>query len=192
MSNSPNRKTLASVSDLSRSERRADDSVRSIEVVGSEGVGDLVITPEEPSVSFSGRLPPPRVLAAYENVGEGFAGRIQRQVEANSEHRRDLESAVVASSLRLRKREQWFAFVATMTALVGGIGLTAIGEPIFGVSITIIALGLWAGTFVWTMSRDGRATAGGSAADRRGIPSEVDRSGKEPIPLSKLDDGGSG
>lgn len=192
MSNSSNRDTLASGSDLNRSEPRAGDSVRSLEVVGPEGVGDLVITPEEPPVSFSGRLPPPQVLAAYENVGEGFAGRIRRQVEANSEHRRDLESAVVASSLRLRKREQWFAFVATMTALVGGIGLTAIGELIFGVSMTIIAVGMWAGMVVWTMRRDGRATAGGSAADRRRIPSEVDRPDKEPIPLLKPDGGGSG
>ena len=192
MSNSPNRDTLASGSDLNRSEPSAGDSVRSLDVVGPESVGDLVITPEEPPVGVSGRLPPPHVLAAYEDVGKGSAARILRQVEATGEHRRGLESAVVASSLRLRKREQWFAFVATMTALVGGIGWTAIGEPIFGVSITIIALGLWAGTFVWTMSRDGRATAGGSAADRTRLPSEVDRSDKEPIPLLKPDGGGSG
>ena len=132
------------------------------------------------------------MLAAYEDVGEGFAGRILRQADEISEHRRGLESAVVASSLRLRKREQWFAFVATMTALVGGIGLTAFGEPIFGVSITIIAVGMWAGTFVWTMRREGPYAARVSAADRRRVPSEAGRPDKEPIPLLKPDGGGSG
>lgn len=192
MSNSPNRDTLASGSDLNRSEPSAGDSVRPLDVIGPERVGDLVITPEGPPVCFSGRLPPPHVLAAYEDVGEGFAGRILRQADEISEHRRGLESAVVASSLRLRKREQWFAFVATMTALVGGIGLTAFGEPIFGVSITIIAVGMWAGMFVWTMRREGPYAARVSAADRRRVPSEAGRTDKEPIPLLKPDGGGSG
>ena len=82
--------------------------------------------------------------------------------------------------------------MATMTALVGGIGLTAFGEPIFGVSITIIAVGMWAGMFVWTMRREGPYAARVSAADRRRVPSEAGRPDKEPIPLLKPDGGGSG
>lgn len=191
MSNGPNRDSRASGSDVNRSEARTDASVRSIEAVGSESVGELVIVPEKAPVSFSGRLPPPPLLAAYEDVGEGFAERILRQAEEVSEHRRSLESVVVSADLRLQERGQWFAFVAAMTALVGGIGLIAFGKPISGMSTAIIAVGIWAGMFVWTMRKEGRAAPRGSAAGRERVLGDLHRSDKEPIPLPKPDDGGS-
>ena len=192
MSNGPNRDSRVSGSDVNRSEARTGASVRSIETVGSESVGELVIIPEEAPVSFSGHLPPPPLLAAYEGVGEGFAGRILRQAEAVSDHRRSLESVVVSADLRLQERGQWFAFVAAMTALVGGIGLIAVGKPISGMSTAIIAVGIWVGMFAWTTRRHGRDATGGSAAAREKVPGEVHRLDKKPIPLPRPDDGGSG
>ena len=164
---------------------------KSIKSARPESVGDSVTMPEEAPVSLSGPPPPPHLLAAYEDVCVGSAARILRQVEAASEHRRDLESAVVSSDLRLQERGQWFALVVAMTALVGGIALSAIGKPVFGTATAIIAVGMSAGMFVWTMRKEGRVAAGGSAAGQARVPDEVQRSDKEPIPLPKLDDGGS-
>lgn len=165
-------------------------SRQSIKADRPESVGDSLIMPEEAPASLSGPPPPPHLLAAYEDVLVGSAARILRQVEAASEHRRDLESAVVSSNLRLRERGQWCAFVAAMTALVGGIALSAIGKPVFGTAISIIAVGMWAGMFVWTMRKEGRVAAGGSGAGQARVLGEVRRADKEPIPLPELDGGG--
>lgn len=168
-----------------------DDARQSIKAARPESVGDSVIMPEEAPVSSFDHLPPPHVLAAYEDVREGFARRVERQVEATSEHRRGLESAVVSSNLRLQERGQWFAFVFSIAALAGGIALSAIGKPVFGTATAIIAVGISAGMFVWTMRKEGRVAAGGSAAGQARVPGEVQRSDKEPIPLPELDGGGS-
>lgn len=191
MSNSPNRDSRESDSELKVSELRTSDAPQPSEAARPETAGDLMIIREQAITRFSGPLPPPDVLAAYESVGEGFAERIIRQAEEVSEHRRGLEATVVASDVRLQERGQLFAFAVAMTALVGGIGLIALGKPISGISTAIIAVCTLVGMFVWTNRKEGTDAAGGSAADQESVPDEVHRSDKEPIPLPKPDDGGT-
>lgn len=146
---------------------------------------------EEANFAFSGALPP-EVLAAYEAVLEGSAGRILRQAEENCKHRRRLESAVVGADLRLEVRGQWFAFLLALTALACGIGLMAFGKPIAGASIAIIAVGPVAGMFVWTKRKEGRGAARGVADNQESVLGDLHRRTKQAGPLPGRGDGGSG
>lgn len=146
---------------------------------------------EEASFAFSGPMPP-QMLAAYEEILEGSADRILRQVEENGKHRRRLESAVVGADLRLESRGQWFAFLLALTALAGGIGLIAFGKPIAGASIAIIAVGPLAGMFVWTKRKEGRGAARGLAVNQESVLGDMHRRNNQAGPLPGRGGGGSG
>lgn len=105
---------------------------------------------------FSGPLPHPEDLAAYEQTLSGLAGRITRMAELQADHRRAMESKVVDSNIRLESRGQIFGFITVMTALVGGIGLMALGKPIWGAAVSLTALASLAGVFVWSKRQKSR------------------------------------
>lgn len=146
---------------------------------------------EEANFVFCGPMPP-QMLAAYEEILEGSADRILRQVEENGKHRRRLESAVVGADLRLESRGQWFVFLLGLTALAGGIGLMAFGKPIVGASIAIIAVGPLAGMFVWTKRTEGRRAVRGVAGNQESVLGDLHRSSKHAGPLPQPDGGGLG
>ena len=77
---------------------------------------------------FSGPLPPPAALKAYNEAHPDAADRILRMAELQSEHRR------MAATKEQRKsaRGQVFGFVIAMTALVGGIALLLLDKNIQG------------------------------------------------------------
>ena len=54
----------------------------------------------ETSLSWSGPLPPPKVLEAYDRLVPGAAERIMKMAEQQSEHRRGLEKTVVEAGAR--------------------------------------------------------------------------------------------
>ena len=99
---------------------------------------------------FSGPLPPPEHLAAYERTMSGAAKSIFQAFETEGEHRRSTESKVVDSNIRLESRGQTFGFVIAMTALIGGMGLMAFDKSISGAAISLSALATLAGVFVWS------------------------------------------
>ena len=99
---------------------------------------------------FSGPLPHPEHLAAYERIMPGAAESIFQAFAAEGEHRRATESKAVDSSIRLASRGQIFAFVIGMTALIGGIGLMAFDKSIAGAATSLSALAALAGVFVWS------------------------------------------
>ncbi len=69
---------------------------------------------------FTGPLPPPEVLAKYDDIQEGFADRIITMAEKQSEHRRDLEKNVVNSGLLQQKWGLISATVINIAALACG------------------------------------------------------------------------
>jgi uncharacterized membrane protein len=52
------------------------------------------------SVSFSGPLPPPEVLRAYEEMMPGTAARITEMEEGQSAHRRQREQHLTAAAIQ--------------------------------------------------------------------------------------------
>ena len=99
---------------------------------------------------FSGPLPHPDHLAAYERIMPGAAKYIFQAFGAEGEHRRATESKVAGSNIRLESRGQIFGFVIAMTALIGGIGLMAFDKSISGAAISLSALAALIGAFVWS------------------------------------------
>ena len=105
---------------------------------------------------FSGPLPPPEHLAAYERTMSGAAKSIFQAFETEGEHRRSTESKVVDSNIRLESRGQIFGFVMAMIALIGGMGLMAFDKSISGAAISLSALATLAGVFVWSKRQKSR------------------------------------
>lgn len=87
---------------------------------------------------FSGPLPPPGMLARYNDALPDGADRIVKMAEAQSSHRRTIES-----------RGQIFAFVLALVAIVGGIVLIATGHSIAGLVPLIGAIGGLIGLFIY-------------------------------------------
>jgi uncharacterized membrane protein len=89
-------------------------------------------------LTFNGPLPPPEVLAGYNDALPNGADRIVKLAEEQAAHRRRLES-----------RGQLLLFAFAVVALVGGIVLIALGESAGGLVPIIGAIGGLGGLFVY-------------------------------------------
>jgi uncharacterized membrane protein len=99
---------------------------------------------------WQGPLPPPGVLAAYNDAYPGCAEHVVKMAMDQSDHRRDLEATTIKGDLRLRQVGQIFAFIIAMTVIVGGLILIATGRPVYGlVSVLTVLTGL-AALFVYS------------------------------------------
>ena len=109
---------------MSRNNRRKDKQLQpDIAVVPTDlrnRQSDQVTTL---SASYQGPLPPPNILARYNDVLPDGANRIVAMAESQARHRQNLESAVVGGNVANEKRGQIFAFLLGMTAIVGGVFL---------------------------------------------------------------------
>jgi|GEM_PF-2361033 len=99
------------------------------------------------SFHYRGPLPPPDMLAGYEQVKHGFADRIIKIAENEQNHRQEMEKIYAQSSehqldrnTTLSFRGQLFAFVIAMTAVCGGIYLIANDKSAAGLTAIIAAL----------------------------------------------------
>jgi uncharacterized membrane protein len=86
---------------------------------------------------FSGPLPPPALLAEYEQVLPGLADRIARMAEKEGDSRRSLQSR----AMRLSEWGLASAFTIPMTALVGGFLLVLNDKSAEGMAVIIGAVG---------------------------------------------------
>jgi uncharacterized membrane protein len=99
--------------------------------------------------SFSGPLPPPEVLAKYNQALPGAAERILAMAEAQSKHRQSVETNVVNSNVFVQKVGPFLGFIVAMTAVVGGIFLVLKGKDGYGLAAIIGALASLAGVFIY-------------------------------------------
>lgn len=88
------------------------------------------------ATTFTGPIPPPAELAAYEQALPGLADRLVTVAERESEHRR----VVQMRALRLSELGLATAFVITMTALLGGMRLVYEGRSVEGMGSIILAI----------------------------------------------------
>ena len=94
--------------------------------------GQSVQVIETTTTQFSGPLPHPALLAAYDQVVPGAAERIIVMAEAQSRHRRDMESRGVASDIQNSRRGLFFGLVIGLVAIGGGIVIAINGQAVAG------------------------------------------------------------
>lgn len=84
------------------------------------------------SQEFSGPIPPPQILAGYENIKTGFANRIVEMAEKEQSHRHGIEDKALISSITIQKRGQIFALILSLIILIGSMFLIYKGKEISG------------------------------------------------------------
>lgn len=95
----------------------------------------------ERSISFSGPLPHPALLAEYEQACSGAADRILTMAEKEQEHRHQEESKMMDQVGKSEKRGQYFAggiaiiglTVAAIVAILGNGWTAAVLAALLGV-----------------------------------------------------------
>ncbi|MFZ3217718.1 MAG: DUF2335 domain-containing protein [Candidatus Acidiferrales bacterium] len=97
---------------------------------------------------FSGPIPPPEILAKYNDAIPGGAERIVAMAESQSLHRQSLEKAVIEANCRVQKTGPIYGFIICMTAILGGIYLVHSGKSAEGLASIITALSSVAVVFV--------------------------------------------
>ncbi|MCC7475041.1 MAG: DUF2335 domain-containing protein [Pirellulales bacterium] len=87
------------------------------------------------TLAYSGPIPPPEVLARYEEVVPGTAAQIIDWANRQAVHRQQLEKLAVSSELR---RSHWglgLGFVVAMSAILGGVYCILQGHDWAGASL---------------------------------------------------------
>jgi len=92
--------------------------------------------------SFSGPLPPPNVLAGYNDAVKDGAERLLKMTENQSNHR-----------MKMEYRGQWFAFILGLMGLTGAVIVGIYGSPWVGVTIgggtlVILVVAFLKGSFI--------------------------------------------
>jgi uncharacterized membrane protein len=112
-------------------------------------VEQLTIT--QRASSFSGPLPPPEALAEYEQISPGFADRIITMAEKEQVHRHQQEDERWPVQKKLLSRGQVFAFILSLSIVVGGIWLLMKDKQIAGFVTLMGAIGVVAGPFIYQL-----------------------------------------
>jgi len=102
---------------------------------------------------FSGPLPPPEVLAKYNEVYPGLAERIMVMAENQSQHRQGIETRVINARTRNETLGQIFAFVLSLVFGGGSIWLINLGKSLEGVSSLVSVIVALAGVFIYGRRR---------------------------------------
>lgn len=89
---------------------------------------------------FSGPIPPPNLLARYNEVVPNGAERILAMAERQGLHREGLEKQVVEGNLKSTKQGNNRAFILALVVVLGGIYLMATGKDGWGFAAIITSL----------------------------------------------------
>jgi|ERR1035437_4542965 uncharacterized membrane protein len=113
---------------------------------------------------FSGPIPPPNLLARYNDVVSDGAERILAMAERQSKHRESLEAQVVAGNLRSQNRGNLYAFILALVTILGGIFLIYKGKDASGLAAIISSLVGLVSIFVYSKYAQGKERAEKSTA----------------------------
>lgn len=98
--------------------------------------------------SFSGPLPPPEALAAFDAIVPGAAERILVMAEKQQTHRHQLESQVVSSNSFAQRLGPILGFVLAALIVLGGFWLIEQGKSIVGMAAILSATASLVAVFV--------------------------------------------
>ena len=108
------------------------------------------------SAQFAGPLPPPAVLAGYEEVCPGAAERILKGFEEERRTRLQLERNLQGAQIRAQTRGTWLGFILALTSLGAAVGLTLAGHGWTGAVIGASGPVGIVVTYVATLRRNGQ------------------------------------
>lgn len=91
-------------------------------------------------VMTSGPIPPPEIVAGYEQILPGSADRLFSMAESQAEHRQTLEKVGLNAAIHREKQGMWIAAsLATLFGLLGA-GLIYTGNGTTGLAIILTEL----------------------------------------------------
>ena len=100
-------------------------------------------------MTWSAPLPPPDVLAKYNEAFPGCAERIVNAADTQAKHRQHLETITVEGNVRSQSRGQWMAFVLALVILLGGFLLIYLNKDILGTAFVGGDLVAMLGVFIY-------------------------------------------
>ncbi|MDP2665452.1 MAG: DUF2335 domain-containing protein, partial [bacterium] len=109
---------------------------------------------------FSGPLPPPEILARYNEIVPGAANRIIEKFERQTEHRIEMEGIVIKSGTQKESLGLIFGFIIAMTTIVGGIVAAVLGKPFLGGGLSFTGLAILVGAFLFTQAKQSKQQGG--------------------------------
>ena len=111
------------------------------------------------STTFSGPVPPPDVLSAYDKLVPGAAARLIQMAEDVAAHQRELRARRLDSDIEDRqagraesKRGQVFGLIIGLAAIGGGTTAAVLGAPVPGGFIGTGGIVALVAVFVWGRS----------------------------------------
>jgi len=99
-------------------------------------------------MSFSGPLPPPEVLIAYDEAVPGAAKKIIAMADRQAKHRQSLETAVINSDIRQSRWGLWAGLGVSLTAILFGSVLIYFGHDVAGATVAGLPTASLVGVFV--------------------------------------------
>ena len=113
-------------------------------VLKDDNQGPLAV---EASYSFMGPIPPPGILAGYNNVIPNGADRVIKMAEKEQAHRHNIETTIVGKESFEKRVGLVFAFILALSVLgVSSYLLIFTEKSGYGLTVFIIELGglVWA------------------------------------------------
>ncbi len=98
---------------------------------------------------YSAPIPPPQIVAGWEQVLTGSADRILSLTENQSKHRQGLEDRVVDSNIKNEGRGQLLAFIFCIIVVLSGTFLIYSGKSAEGLVALCAAMVVPAGLFIY-------------------------------------------
>jgi uncharacterized membrane protein len=114
----------------------------------SQGEADHAVIASFAEVSV-GPLPPPHVLQGYNEIVPGAADRILQMAERQSDHRMEMERAVVNGDSKRSYLGLIAAFVLSAGIIGGGLFIIALGHQWPGVLLIGVNVVSLAGVFIY-------------------------------------------
>ena len=89
------------------------------------------------SITYEAPLPPPTMLAEYEQVMPGISERLVTGMEQQRVHRQGLENRKIDADIASERKGQNYAFAIAALALIGSFYLIATGKDRAGIYLFI-------------------------------------------------------
>ena len=107
------------------------------------------VTTTEVSLSYRAPLPPPAMLAGYEQALPGSADRIVTMAENQAQHRQTLEMAALHSDIQRSHAGLFMGFIVALAFLGGSVFLIASGKQAAGLTIGLTDIAVVVGMFIY-------------------------------------------
>lgn len=141
------------------------------EIRVAERPDERSVSVSETSLRFSGPLPHPDILQAYESVGAGFAERIVTMAESQSEHRKKLEKEVVKSDTLRATLGLVFAFLIVVLSILSAVYLAIHDKTAAALAIAGGSLFSVVGAFIYQKSeRSGNTPETSESSEKEESP----------------------